>query len=116
MVSLCLRLSPAVDSFHLRDDPCGCDAVVHGELGARGGCGYAANGSGDSLDWPCAPVTSSSSGLECCWLASGPCWTAPPRSPATQPSDTNNMLRLERAGHETPHKRQGGKGWRGTSE
>lgn len=81
-----------VDSSRLTDEPWGCGEVVHGEPGVHGGCGCAANGFGGSQDWPCAPdprMTSSSSGLECCWLASGPCWTAPPRSPATRPSNAN---------------------------
>lgn len=76
------------DSSPLKDGPCGCGGVVHGEVGAHGGCGCAASVFGGCQGWPCAPdprMTSSSSGLGCCWLASGPCWTALPRNPATQP-------------------------------
>lgn len=84
---------PAADSSRLRGGPCGFGEVVGGGPGVRVGCGFAASGVGGSRDWACAPdprVTSSSSGLGCCWLASGPCWTAPPRSPATRPGNTNS--------------------------
>lgn len=52
------------------DDPCGCGELVHDATGVHGGCGRAV--CGGSQDWPCAldpALTSSSSGLGCCWLA-----------------------------------------------
>lgn len=83
-----------MDSSRLKGGPCCCGGVDRGAPGVRGGCGCAASGFGGCRDWTCAldpTVTSSSSGLGCCWLASGPCWTAPPRSPATRPGNTNTM-------------------------
>lgn len=95
---LCLSsLSPGLDSSRLKNDPCGCGGVVHGELGVHGGC--AVSGFGGSLDWSCAPdpkLTLSSSGLGCCWLASGPCWRAPPHNPAIPPSNTKTCQSRKR--------------------
>lgn len=65
-------LLPGVDSCRLKAGPCGSGGLVHGEPGVRGGCECVASGSDGSQDWPGAldpRVTSSSSGLGCCWLA-----------------------------------------------
>jgi len=94
-------LIPGVDSSRLKGGPCYCGGVVRGEPGVRGGCGCAASELGGSQDWTCVldpTVTSSSFGLGCCWLASGPCWTAPPRSPATQPGNTNTPSEQKETG------------------
>lgn len=103
-------LLPGVDSSQLRDGPYGCGGVVHDEPGDHGGCGCAVSGFGGHQGWLCAPDprrTSSSSGLGCCWLASGPCWTALPHSQSTQPGNKNDMSAQTKGGTQDSSQRRG---------